>query len=594
MYEENERDVCDNCGRSGCACCGSCDTSPCECCNECGEPPNSCIGYCHCGEHLDTYYELCHSCDTCDDCGEFKSDGCDCSQFGISHDTPWERRGIKVDPLHSKGSWELLWPEIDPKIDPVQSAADFYLLESVSSGVANQIPGMMLSPFKFDDEADHAFLKLCGVTTIKERKELIKARNIRVAERRAVDPIFDARWIMNEAQERLENLVEVLDEIFVAYGHMAISGELRHHHAVGGRSLSTSRSSAWCGWRRVLNAVGNQALMDASELFREFDGGGYGGPPWANCAEVLYQRLEGKLGPDGPDGKINKRMFIDRIWTLEHNGGSFLNKINWSILNPKEWHLGMMKTLLNAHAAQPTDYKTLVKVASKDTVELFRQFVDRINEAKEARHLEVINNPGLIVSSLVPICKGCYSDPRYGHWYGCAVISQPYPGFKFGEKLSTSPNSTTWYRVHNEDDLRYVYDHSIITKKWKKSQTDIPPISPYGTWTESVDAKFVVSLHLVVSDRNRGYQEYSAAKEDIGFVELMSSLKWYPKMFGRKHPVKLGEITDLSYSIRIKKDNKPVFNFSNYSYGEEAADNMADPIIVSSFIMKHIKDWAIK
>ena len=72
-------------------------------------------------------------------------------------------------------------------------------------------------------------------------------------------------------------------------------------------------------------------------------------------------------------------LFVDRVFTLEHNGGCFLNKVAWTKRNGLHWGLSKMRYVLNAHAAKshdgqddmPTDWRLLCDVASPGVASLF-------------------------------------------------------------------------------------------------------------------------------------------------------------------------------------------------------------------------------
>ncbi len=72
--------------------------------------------------------------------------------------------------------------------------------------------------------------------------------------------------------------------------------------------------------------------MSAAELFKNAAdiftdgswGAGYGGKPWGECASTFYHYYNGDFSP---------KQFVDRVFALQHNGGSFLNKRTWKIGN---------------------------------------------------------------------------------------------------------------------------------------------------------------------------------------------------------------------------------------------------------------------
>lgn len=78
------------------------------------------------------------------------------------------------------------------------------------------------------------------------------------------------------------------------------------------------RTTAWSEWRRHRERMGTALLDDAVKLF---DNGtwnsGFGGENWGLVARILRDFYSGKLKP---------RIFIDRCWTMEHNGGCVFDK----------------------------------------------------------------------------------------------------------------------------------------------------------------------------------------------------------------------------------------------------------------------------
>lgn len=593
----SEEQICEECENetSECDCCTECLKSSCECCNDCGNPPDSCEGYCwRCDSHKNEW-GLCQNCDYCEECGETKEycGGCR-EEFGTSHRPPWEDRGIKIDATTNKTKWELIWPEIDQSVDPLQSAADFYILESISAGVAAPIPGVNVKPVILTQEKDDNFFEVFNVTDETEKQLLIEARNSAIRERREKEEEFNLACIKGQAQLILEDLVEYLDPVFVGYSHMAVSGELRHHVAMKSNILSPERASAWCGWRKIYDKVGNQALLDAAELFYEFTGGGYGGPPWANCAEVLYQRLEGKLGPDGPSGKINKRMFIDRIWTLEHNGGCFLNKINWSIKNKKGRDISWMRSLLDCHASDPPDYKTLLKMASEEVFNLFFEYLESSNKLQERYEVEKTVIEFVKWAEPKKVCLSCYSDVTIGHRANCSYVTS--------SEFNKDDHPEMWVQSFwDEDD----FNEASFAWSYNKTETDKANgnllYDENGNVTLPPDKKLKAKLEMFVTDSNRGQQFYTSERE-LTFLELMTSNKekWHIKRFGKNLPTPLGEVYDYSYTVTISfksatsSKEYSLLSVHHYSYGEKASIETAKPIVLNELALNKFKDkWSI-
>lgn len=91
------------------------------------------------------------------------------------------------------------------------------------------------------------------------------------------------------------------------------------------RNPQTDRTEAWIlGIDWVLENPAE--LFDLmAELFMEFSHNeGYGGSSWAKAPEVLAMRQRGKLGPTEFQ---NRKLFLDRAFSLEHNGGYLFDKL---------------------------------------------------------------------------------------------------------------------------------------------------------------------------------------------------------------------------------------------------------------------------
>ena len=87
-------------------------------------------------------------------------------------------------------------------------------------------------------------------------------------------------------------------------------------------------------------------------------------------------------------------MFVDRVFTLEHNGGCFLNKLDWINLRkhrePKyARHFAEMKDyVLNAHASNPTNIDMLLGYASQDIIDLTLKYFKIAND----NDIEIVGN----------------------------------------------------------------------------------------------------------------------------------------------------------------------------------------------------------
>ena len=103
-----------------------------------------------------------------------------------------------------------------------------------------------------------------------------------------------------------------------------------------GYTFHNGRHDAWLAWHTYRAKVGTPALRQAMSVFSSFGAShgrsSFGGAKWANIAKIVwnYER-----------GKMSAIMFMDYVWGLEHNYGSFFNKITWGYSS--------LKTVLNAN-----------------------------------------------------------------------------------------------------------------------------------------------------------------------------------------------------------------------------------------------------
>ncbi len=278
--------------------------------------------------------------------------------------------------------WSTVWPNVTPDtIDPAQAAADYYLL----FGLVNN------SFVEFEEINYPTAEEIQKAGDILGADQVDVDNQIKLAEEKTLsDPRFKLTELAKQADVLYHNLVTRLDKCFREYVHLACGGELRHHQACNG-SMGSYRRGAWVKWHYIYEQNGPDALLKMAELFEEFTGGSYGGPPWANAARILHQR---ELGELGPDDFTNKQLFVDRVFTLEHNGGCFLNKLDWINLRkhrePKyARHFVEMKDyVLNAHASNPTNIDMLLGYASQDIIDLTLKYFKIAND----NDIEIVGN----------------------------------------------------------------------------------------------------------------------------------------------------------------------------------------------------------
>jgi hypothetical protein len=203
----------------------------------------------------------------------------------IDYTKPFAKKGGKVKVSHNSGhydsseKWVKVWKLDNLKL--VNEAADFYCLYDLS--------------LDFDD----------------------------------VEPLF--------AKKR-----DYLEGQFSRYVDMAVGGEFRHCHGsvyveevnkfrkksplheliVGKHMKNGSRFGVWVDWFDVRKEYGLDALKVVVEGFNTLSWStSMGGKTWGRCAKVLHDYL---------CGDMTKTMFVDTVWSLQHNNNIVLDKA-WSI-----------------------------------------------------------------------------------------------------------------------------------------------------------------------------------------------------------------------------------------------------------------------
>jgi hypothetical protein len=279
-----------------------------------------------------------------------------------------------ADGSYKTKMWSKVWPNVKPDlIDPAQAAADYYLLFALTNNSFVQF-----EPMEYPSSDD---IQLAGEILEADQK-VIDQQKLLAEDKKVNDPRFILTELGGLADAKYRQMVYQLDSCFREYVHLACGGELRHHQSCN-ESLGAYRRGAWVKWFYIYEQNGPEALLQMADLFEEFSGSSYGGPPWANAARILYQRETGTLGPDE---FTTMELFIDRVFTLEHNGGCFLNKLDWVNLRKgreaiHSRHFAEMKdTVLNAHASNPTNIDMLLGYASQEVIDLTLQYLKVAND----------------------------------------------------------------------------------------------------------------------------------------------------------------------------------------------------------------------
>lgn len=308
------------CHLTECSCCYTLDYNVCD---NCEQVPGCCsCYYCEWGEHMVS--DVCGNCDYCSDhcnCEDEDEDDCDCSScrgvyFGSA---PWVRRNDPMPTATTVDVARMIREESQTMgLDPVQSMADFYLCDYVAT--------VIKQGFRYGTGMNNG------------------TRN--------------AHQLRTSAENFQRHIVRRADSLFQDYVFAAIGGEVRHHGAVRG-SVPGGRESCWDYWFAMGDTIGREVLtQDCVDIFGDGSwDSGYGGWAWEQIARVLLARL---------DGSLDARTFVDRVFSLQHNGGSLLDKARWASLTDNSWGVGYCQNIGNAHASHRIAFDVLLENASEE------------------------------------------------------------------------------------------------------------------------------------------------------------------------------------------------------------------------------------
>ncbi len=161
--------------------------------------------------------------------------------------------------------------------------------------------------------------------------------------------------------------------IFKNYTDMVIGGEIRHapshflnkHKALPESPLRTlledelggiERTSAWEAWYEFRQEHGTKALEWITEVYNKWPsavGQGYGGRAWASISDALWMLETGITSPVA---------FVDMCWGLQHNGGTYFNKLDW---------LYNVESVLTANLREDTT--TVLRYATSEVQRLYEE-----------------------------------------------------------------------------------------------------------------------------------------------------------------------------------------------------------------------------
>jgi hypothetical protein len=300
-YPEYDCQCCENCGSYNCECCSTCMCYPCECCESCGTSPCECCG--NCG-----YSQYDCECERCEACNE-TIENCMCEN------PPYQSGGSDSD-------YDKFYPYPTYKHIVVNGSQIPVLEEPVktSTEISDRLG---LKPMIWEHEVADFYLLL----DLKRREHL-----------------EDNAWLGIAFEQKKDFLLSQLEP----YTRMVIGGEIRHALTRSGPGKSriefhlTEIHGANCqpfiDWLESLNG---KKRYQAWESWIEFHakykpdctawvrdvynmtwpGGGMGGKSWGRIADTLWLYETGQL---------DEVLFIDQCFSLQHNGGFYLNKV-WAV-----------------------------------------------------------------------------------------------------------------------------------------------------------------------------------------------------------------------------------------------------------------------
>lgn len=308
------------------------------------------------------------------------------STYTQSKNIPW-----KPAPFENV-DWQGTWPELKcSSIDPIEVVGDLYLLEGLA---AHGFVHNYVKPTALHTMDPARLTEIEVLLNLSDNDRKIRAERVGNIN----SPLQVMAQVSDGAAKLQLELIDSVVDTFWAYTHAACGGELRHHPSVGNGPLPGLRKAAWCHWRTIYEEHGIAALELMSKLFLEMKGGGIGGKRWAAATDILIAYEKGQLGPTT---ESNRKIFVDRVLALQHNGGCFLSKRQWhggdrmkrpdakaygkdghpwsaQSLNPN--HQSMVP-VLDSHAASPPNIDGLYICASNNVQALTLKYLKAAEEA---------------------------------------------------------------------------------------------------------------------------------------------------------------------------------------------------------------------
>lgn len=354
----------------------------------------------------------------------------------------WEMDGIKVCAIGWTNA-EQVWDINDCKsVVLAEAVADYYLLDAVKADMLVQRPFVKKANHSFEVRLHHdtKWRECCDTTEAETHKVWCKPGNRKPSTTQAATytPPFDeahVRTIMRgmemlgevpatmpviraRAFLRHARHTAIMAQVFRNYAHYAIAGELRHHAYDNSdviRNTFGGASGVRAGWFKFVQHVGGAAAAKyAATMF--MDGrwnGSYGGEPWAAIANTLYEF---------ESGHWDAWLFVDRMFSLQHNTGSALNKVTWKPGNhtydANSLHAG--NGPLDCHAN--SKFGRLGAFASEDVRKIVTDYWVLANNDQIARGIEPTPMPEFTLNEAKstwyePENGGCNCDLCKPEWY---------------------------------------------------------------------------------------------------------------------------------------------------------------------------------
>lgn len=274
-----------------------------------------------------------------------------------------------------------------------QEVADFYMLDALSSGMfaAELFPRIDRTPQEilWRRQPMHPFVihnpdglltKPCGCNVSLGENNVVGActHDGELSDRfwRMVTSTFDPSSYTGEVVKKATKLqrkqVKRLKPIFLSYGLVAFASEMYYF---GDLSITTDRHDHMSSIVGALEVIYNElgSVYTFEEIERCFDPRtvswetAYGGEAWYNATHVYTLHAQKKL---------NDKLFVDRVFNLQHNTGSFLTKVAWRDYPSKAIDV------LEAH--KQSKWRTLHKAASVEVRTLVDNYWDALNAERNA------------------------------------------------------------------------------------------------------------------------------------------------------------------------------------------------------------------